>query len=198
MAVPFQTQHTNTSHFQDGGLRTTIFLEFPESTQMCHKSLSWSSDMGFCLISDIWRRWYNYPSRVPLIFTTDSRNPGYIHTPPLTSGLWAYISQLSPLCGSSSSKKTSPPNILAYRELPTYHLLPGDTQFWWILRGQMSLPCDSHVVPLRSVPAPLAGSQELFPSCTQISIAETKCQGIQPATDGTRRAPRISEIGFWI
>lgn len=97
---PFQTQHTNTSHFQDGGLMATIFLEFPEGIQMCYKSLSWSPDVGFYLISDIQRR-----------CACMMAPPGYPYsplTPPLTAGLWAYISQLSPLCGSPSSKETSP------------------------------------------------------------------------------------------
>ena len=89
---------------------TTIFLKFTEGIQLGHKSLSWNPNVDFYLISDTQRKcasmvappgYHPYSSLVP-------RDPGYIHTPSPTTGLWTYISQQNPLCGSSSSKTSAP------------------------------------------------------------------------------------------
>lgn len=61
-----------------------------------------------------------------------------------------------------------------------------------------ALQATSSAIPHFLQLPPPAGSQRLSPKdfLTQI-ISEAKCQGTQPATDGTRSGPSISEMGFW-
>lgn len=61
-----------------------------------------------------------------------------------------------------------------------------------------ALQTTSAIPHFLQLPLPLDWSQRLSPKDFLIQIiSEAKCQGTQPATDGTRSGPSISEMGFW-